>query len=152
MTFTSSLLILTVVLLVLPTETYAFGAGDIPAWGYLNAKAYRHGDIEGVLSDLVKNASTGGSVFAFAKKILGKDGPKFKGSDIKKVYFVSSELLWLAEAGLTEGNRETGCETTLRCICLLFLDYTDDNNVPQAMDIASLSKLSGDTILLIVSV
>ncbi|ESK96198.1 heterokaryon incompatibility protein het-c [Moniliophthora roreri MCA 2997] len=117
MAFTSSLLILTIILLVLSTETYAFGAGDIPAWAYLNAKAYRHGDIEGVLSDLVKNASTGGSVFAFAKKILGKDGPKFKGSDIKKVYFGN----WLR-------------------------DYS------QAMDIAALGKLSGDTILLIVSV
>uniref|UniRef100_A0A0W0FRN0 Heterokaryon incompatibility Het-C n=1 Tax=Moniliophthora roreri TaxID=221103 RepID=A0A0W0FRN0_MONRR len=119
MAFTSSLLILTIILLVLSTETYAFGAGDIPAWAYLNAKAYRHGDIEGVLSDLVKNASTGGSVFAFAKKILGKDGPKFKGSDIKKVYFEQGN--WLR-------------------------DYS------QAMDIAALGKLSGDTILLIVSV
>ncbi|KAK7058610.1 hypothetical protein VNI00_002246 [Paramarasmius palmivorus] len=118
LTFPQNLLVLTIVLLVLlPTGTYAFGAGDIPAWAYLNAKAYRHGDIEGVLSDLVKDASTGSGVFAFAKKVFGKDGPKFKGSDIKKVYFGN----WLR-------------------------DYS------QAMDIAGLSKMSGDTIVLIVSV
>ena len=32
------LLLLTVLLVVLPTETYAFGAGDIPDFAYLNGE------------------------------------------------------------------------------------------------------------------
>ena len=39
--FTTTLLILTVLLVVLPTETYAFGAGDIPDFAYLNGKRSR---------------------------------------------------------------------------------------------------------------
>jgi hypothetical protein len=32
----TTLLILAVIVILLPTETYAFGAGDIPDFGYLN--------------------------------------------------------------------------------------------------------------------
>lgn len=36
------LLILTVIVVLLPTETYAFGAGDIPDFAYLNGKISIH--------------------------------------------------------------------------------------------------------------
>jgi hypothetical protein len=37
--FTTTLLLLTVVLVLLPTETYAFGAGDIPDFAYLSVRS-----------------------------------------------------------------------------------------------------------------
>ncbi|KDQ31260.1 hypothetical protein PLEOSDRAFT_1111739 [Pleurotus ostreatus PC15] len=118
---TTTLLILTVLLVLLPPEAYAFGAGDIPDFAYLNGKAFRHGDIEGILEDLVKVAghAGGGGLMGFAQSILqsAAGGKKFSRSDIKKVYFGN----WLR-------------------------DYS------QAMDIAGLSKLTGETIVLIISV
>ncbi|KAL1749184.1 heterokaryon incompatibility protein Het-C-domain-containing protein [Schizophyllum fasciatum] len=124
LTFTTTLLLLTVILVCLPAETYAFGAGDIPDFAYLNGKAFRHGDIENVLSELVKavghsSGSHGGGILGFAKKVLkeASGGQKFSGMDVKRVYFGN----WLR-------------------------DFS------QAMDIAGLSKLSADTIVLVVSV
>ncbi|KAL0960132.1 hypothetical protein HGRIS_011768 [Hohenbuehelia grisea] len=61
---------------------YAFGAGNIPSFAYMEGKAFRHGDIEDVLSDLVKKGAGG---FALAN-IISK-GSKFNGLDIKRVYF-----------------------------------------------------------------
>ena len=37
-TFATTLLVLTVLLVLLPSETYAFGAGDIPDFAYLNGE------------------------------------------------------------------------------------------------------------------
>ncbi|CAA7264296.1 unnamed protein product [Cyclocybe aegerita] len=62
---------------------YAFGAGNIPSFAYMEGRAFRHGDIEDVLADLIKKGSSGG--FALAS-ILSK-GSKFNGLDIKRVYF-----------------------------------------------------------------
>ncbi|TFK41913.1 heterokaryon incompatibility protein Het-C-domain-containing protein [Crucibulum laeve] len=120
---TTTFLLLTVLIVLLPTETYAFGAGDIPDFAYLNDKAFRHGDIENILEKLVKNvggaAIGGGGLLGFAKSVIkqASGGSKFSRSDIKKVYFGN----WLR-------------------------DYS------QAMDIAGLSKLSADTLVLVVSV
>ncbi|TFK77526.1 Het-C-domain-containing protein [Pluteus cervinus] len=121
------LLVLTVLVVLTPTNTYAFGAGDIPDFAYLNKKAFRHGDIESILEELVKSAGGhgggfgGGSLIGFATSVLsaaaGSGGAKFTKSDIKKVYFGN----WLR-------------------------DYS------QAMDIAGLSKLTSDTLVLIVSI
>lgn len=36
--FTATLLVVTVLLVLLPTETYAFGAGEIPDFAYLNGE------------------------------------------------------------------------------------------------------------------
>ncbi|KAI3622000.1 heterokaryon incompatibility protein het-c [Moniliophthora roreri] len=120
--FTTTLLLLTVVLVILPTETYAFGAGDIPDFAYLSDKAFRHGDIENILSEVVKHAGRaagGGGLLGFAKQVLDSTsgGAKFNKGDIKKVYFGN----WLR-------------------------DYS------QAMDIAGLSKLTADTLVLVVAV
>ncbi|KAL4251519.1 von Willebrand factor A domain-containing protein 7 [Abortiporus biennis] len=119
---TTTLLIITVLVVLLPTETYAFGAGDIPDFAYLNNKAFRHGDIENILSELAKtagNVAGGGGLFGFAQSVLSaaSGGAKFSKEDVKRVYFGN----WLR-------------------------DYS------QAMDIAGLSKLSADTLVLIVSI
>ncbi|GAA5920202.1 hypothetical protein JCM6882_007696, partial [Rhodosporidiobolus microsporus] len=63
------------VLCFLPSAR-AFGAGNIPSYSFLEGKAFRHGDIEDVLAELIKKS--GG--------ILGR-GSKFGGLDIKRVYF-----------------------------------------------------------------
>ncbi|KAI0375460.1 Het-C-domain-containing protein [Pilatotrama ljubarskyi] len=122
--FTTTLLVLTVILVLLPSETYAFGAGDIPDFAYLNGKAFRHGDIEDILTELAKSvghASGGGGLLGIAQSVLGaatgSSGAKFSKEDVKRVYFGN----WLR-------------------------DYS------QAMDIAGLSKFSADTLVLIVSV
>ncbi|GJE86244.1 heterokaryon incompatibility protein Het-C domain-containing protein [Phanerochaete sordida] len=119
----STLLILCTVLVLLPTQAHAFGAGEIPDFAYLNDKAFRHGDIENVLAELAKSAAAGGvaggSLLGFAQSIIGAatGGSKFSKEDVKKVYFGN----WLR-------------------------DYS------QAMDIAGLSKLTSDTLVLIVSI
>jgi hypothetical protein len=62
---------------------YAFGAGNIPSFAYVEGRAFRHGDIEDVLAQLVKRGSGGG----FALANLMSKGSKFGGLDIKRVYF-----------------------------------------------------------------
>jgi hypothetical protein len=61
---------------------HAFGAGNIPSFAFVEGKAFRHGDIEDTLADLVKKGVGG---FALSS-LIGK-GPKFGGLDIKRVYF-----------------------------------------------------------------
>ncbi|KAJ7064976.1 heterokaryon incompatibility protein Het-C-domain-containing protein [Mycena amicta] len=62
---------------------YAFGAGNIPSFAYMEGRAFRHGDIEDALSELIKRGS--GTGFALAS-MLSK-GHKFGGLDVKRVYF-----------------------------------------------------------------
>ncbi|KAF9531855.1 heterokaryon incompatibility Het-C [Crepidotus variabilis] len=120
---TNAFLLIAVLVVVLPVETYAFGAGDIPDFAYLNDKAFRHGDIENILEEVAKTAGHaalgGGSLLGIASSVLKhvSGGSKFSKSDIKKVYFGN----WLR-------------------------DYS------QAMDIAGLSKLTADSLILVVSV
>ncbi|KAG2363672.1 heterokaryon incompatibility protein Het-C-domain-containing protein [Suillus spraguei] len=61
---------------------YAFGAGNIPSYAFVEGKAFRHGDIEDTLADLAKKGIGG---FALSS-LIGKS-PKFGGLDIKRVYF-----------------------------------------------------------------
>lgn len=58
-------------------------------------RAFRHGDIENILSQLAKTvggAGGGGGLLGLAETMLnaaaGGDGSKFTKGDIKKVYFV----------------------------------------------------------------
>ncbi|KAJ7240833.1 heterokaryon incompatibility protein Het-C-domain-containing protein [Mycena haematopus] len=62
---------------------YAFGAGNIPSFAYMEGRAFRHGDIEDALAELIKKGS--GTGFALASML--SHGSKFKGIDIKRVYF-----------------------------------------------------------------
>ncbi|KAG6851362.1 hypothetical protein H0H93_005760 [Arthromyces matolae] len=100
----STLIFLTVVFVLLPIETRAFGAGDIPDFSYLNDKAFRHGDIENILETLAKTAggaAMGGGLMGFASSILQQatGGSKFTKSDVKKVYFGN----WLRDYSQTFG-------------------------------------------------
>ena len=57
-------------------------------------KAVRHGDIEGILSELAKTAGHavgGGGLIGFAQSVLSaaSGGAKFSKEDVKRVYFVS---------------------------------------------------------------
>ncbi|KAH9470909.1 hypothetical protein Pst134EA_004820 [Puccinia striiformis f. sp. tritici] len=96
------LLIITIFLVFLTHETVAFGAGNIPSYAYLEDKAFRHGDIEDVLSEIAKKAGGG---------FLGGIGAKkFGGLNIKRVYFGN----WLRDysqamdvAGLSKLARQT---------------------------------------------
>lgn len=63
---------------LLPSPTHAFGAGNIPSFSYLEGKAFRHGDIDDTITELVKKA--GG--------LLGM-GSKFTGLDVKRIYLGS---------------------------------------------------------------
>ncbi|KAI6129492.1 heterokaryon incompatibility protein Het-C-domain-containing protein [Pisolithus croceorrhizus] len=62
---------------------YAFGAGNIPSFAYMEGKAFRHGDIEDTLSELLKQGALGG----FGLAALISKGTKFGGLDVKRVYF-----------------------------------------------------------------
>ncbi|KAF8186977.1 heterokaryon incompatibility protein Het-C-domain-containing protein [Mycena galopus ATCC 62051] len=61
---------------------YAFGAGNIPSFAYMEGRAFRHGDIEDALAELIKKGGSAGMLSAMLSK-----GAKFKGIDIKRVYF-----------------------------------------------------------------
>jgi len=64
----------------------AFGAGNIPNYAFLEGKAFRHGDIEDILADMLIRiaASEGGGVFDFFNRNVGE---KFSGLDVKRTYF-----------------------------------------------------------------
>ncbi|KAG6877199.1 hypothetical protein C0993_009492 [Termitomyces sp. T159_Od127] len=73
---------LLVCLCLCANAVYAFGAGNIPSFAYMEGRAFRHGDIEDTLAELVKG---GAGIAALASMIAG--GRKFNGLDIKRVYF-----------------------------------------------------------------
>ncbi|KAF8514344.1 heterokaryon incompatibility protein Het-C-domain-containing protein [Hysterangium stoloniferum] len=112
-----------VVILVLVDSAVCFGAGSIPNFTYLNDKAFRHGDIEEVLTTLVKNVHLGGSEGALgilmAVVTLGMAGGerKFSKMDASRIYFGN----WLR-------------------------DYS------QAMDIGGLTTFTAPTLMMIISV
>ncbi|CAE6412941.1 unnamed protein product [Rhizoctonia solani] len=122
--FTTTFLVVALLCALVPNVA-AFGAGDIPDYAYLNDKAFRHGDIESILSQLSKNVGSsgfGGGVAGIlvgvAKAALrGGKGDRFTSLDVKRVYFGN----WLR-------------------------DYS------QAMDIAGLSKLTAQSLITVVSV
>ncbi|TCD71957.1 hypothetical protein EIP91_000089 [Steccherinum ochraceum] len=78
------LILLCVLLFCVPGNgVYAFGAGNIPSFAFLEGRAFRHGDIEDTLEELAKRAAAGLSIGA----LVGKGGSKFGNLDIKRVYF-----------------------------------------------------------------
>jgi len=114
--------------------TTAFGAGNIPSYSHMEHIAFRHGDIEDILLELVKKAAVGGAAASVLSGLsgflseLGSSssgsnqgssiaGKKFGPLDLKRVYFGN----WLR-------------------------DYS------QAMDVAGLAKLSVQGIINVVMV
>ncbi|EIN08362.1 Het-C-domain-containing protein [Punctularia strigosozonata HHB-11173 SS5] len=98
---------------------YAFGAGNIPGFAYMEGRAFRHGDIEDVLADLLKKAGGGFSLGA----LVGKGGSKFGGLDIKRVYFGN----WLrdySQAVDIAGLKKLPLQTIINlCMVLGFLAH-----------------------------
>jgi len=63
----------------------AFGAGNIPDYGFLEGRAFRHGDIEDILAELVIGAAEVSSdAIGFGKKLIGK---KFSSLNVKRTHF-----------------------------------------------------------------
>ncbi|ESK92001.1 heterokaryon incompatibility protein het-c [Moniliophthora roreri MCA 2997] len=98
---------------------YAFGAGNIPSFAYMEGRAFRHGDIEDTLAELLKK---GGGGFALAS-VIGKGGSKFGGLDIKRVYFGN----WLrdySQAVDIAGLKKLQLQTIINlCMALGFLAH-----------------------------
>ena len=69
--------------------SFAFGAGNIPDYAFLEGKAYRHGDIEAILAEMfIRVAGSGsGGVFGFVKKVAGMGEEKFSSLNVKRTYF-----------------------------------------------------------------
>jgi hypothetical protein len=73
----------------------AFGAGNIPNYAFLEGKAFRHGDIEDILAELlIRAADVSSGAVGFAKKAVGK---KFSSLNVKRTYFGN----WLYESEST---------------------------------------------------
>ncbi|KAK0208698.1 Het-C-domain-containing protein [Desarmillaria ectypa] len=121
-TNTINILLAVTILLVALPSAHAFGAGDIPDFAYLNDKAFRHGDIENILETVVKSAGRA----ATGGGILGF---------AKKVMDNAS-----GGSKFNKGDIKK----------VYFGNWLRDYS--QAMDIAGLSKLSADTLVLLVSV
>lgn len=63
----------------------AFGAGNIPNYVFLEGKAFRHGDIEDILAELlIRAADVSSGAIGFGKKPAGK---KFSSLNVKRTYF-----------------------------------------------------------------
>ena len=122
----------------------------------MSDKAFRHGDIEEILTEIAKTAGRvagGGGLFGFATSVLSaaSGGSKFSKDDVKKVYFVGQWFLINRFISLRCHLRVTGYGITLRYS--YYNCWMDpDLRLEQAMDIAGLTKLSADTLVLIVSV
>ncbi|KAA1108627.1 hypothetical protein PGT21_019588 [Puccinia graminis f. sp. tritici] len=124
------LFVITILLVFLVDQSVAFGAGNIPSYAYLEDKAFRHGDIEDVLSEIAKKAGGG---------ILGGIGAKkFGGLDIKRIYFGN----WLRDYSFAFRFFFLQNEITFKLMLTEIL-----NSYRQAMDVAGLSKLARQTII-----
>ncbi|KAI0789927.1 heterokaryon incompatibility protein Het-C-domain-containing protein [Abortiporus biennis] len=96
---TQFLLIVTAILVIMPSEAYCFGAGQIPNDIGLHNIAFRHGDLEEVLKELTKWVVAGAAV-------------KFTSDDYQRVYFGNwlrdySQLMDVTGLKLADGSRET---------------------------------------------
>ena len=78
-----------IVLVCYTTSCLAFGAGNIPSFAFLEGKAWRHGDIEDILAEMLiwAASSEGGGVFDIVKKAAGLGGEKFSSLNVKRTYF-----------------------------------------------------------------
>jgi len=82
---TNPLCITLVVLLCYSGCCLAFGAGNVPHYPVLQGRAFRHGDIEEILAEmLIRAADVGANLVGFAAKEVGK---KFSSINVKRTYF-----------------------------------------------------------------
>ncbi|KAF5393285.1 hypothetical protein D9757_000600 [Collybiopsis confluens] len=87
---------------------FAFGAGNIPSFAYLEGKAFRHGDIEDTLADLLKKAGGAGLLGAVMNK-----GSKFNGLDVKAVDIAGLKKLPLTFRLSDADNSDYGVQQTI---------------------------------------
>ncbi|WWC85344.1 uncharacterized protein L201_000207 [Kwoniella dendrophila CBS 6074] len=102
------LLVVALVALSFTPGVAAFGAGNIPGYSYLEEKAFRHGDIEDVIGNLMKAAGGG---------FLSR-GTKFTPLDVKRVYFGN----WLrdySQAVDVGALKKTNLQTILNVVMVL---------------------------------
>ncbi|EJC98232.1 Het-C-domain-containing protein [Fomitiporia mediterranea MF3/22] len=95
---------------------YAFGAGNIPSFAYMEGRAFRHGDIEDVLAEIAKKSGAG-----IMGALAGRS--KFGGLDIKRIYFGN----WLrdySQAVDIAGLKKLPLQTIINlCMALGFLAH-----------------------------
>ncbi|KAK8869938.1 hypothetical protein IAR55_000506 [Kwoniella newhampshirensis] len=102
------ILLVALVALSFTPKVAAFGAGNIPAYSYLEDKAFRHGDIEDIIAKLFKAAGGG---------FLSR-GTKFSPLDVKRVYFGN----WLrdySQAVDVGALKKTNLQTILNIVMVL---------------------------------
>src|SRR5579859_3358758 len=80
----NSLFIAVLVLVCYSGCCAAFGAGNIPSVAFLEGKAFRHGDIEDILAELLIRAASSNISTGFGAKSSGK---KFSELNVKRTYF-----------------------------------------------------------------
>ena len=80
----NSLFIAVLVLVCYSGCAAAFGAGNIPSVAFLEGKAFRHGDIEDILAEMLIRAANSNIATGFGAKAAGK---KFSDLNVKRVYF-----------------------------------------------------------------
>ncbi|KAG8836076.1 hypothetical protein FRC17_010009 [Serendipita sp. 399] len=122
MASSTTILLAILCLFALLPSVSAFGAGEIPDFAFLADKAFRHLDIENILTNIVRwkgSKSGGSSLIGAAVNFIASGGAEktFTKADVQRVYFGN----WLR-------------------------DYS------QAMDIAGLSNATAETIILLLSV
>ncbi|WWD01562.1 hypothetical protein V866_008507 [Kwoniella sp. B9012] len=101
-------LVIALVALSFTPRVAAFGAGNIPGYSYLEEKAFRHGDIEDIIGNLMKAAGGG---------FLSR-GTKFTPLDVKRVYFGN----WLrdySQAVDVGALKKTNLQTILNVVMVL---------------------------------
>ncbi|WWC69599.1 uncharacterized protein I206_103542 [Kwoniella pini CBS 10737] len=101
-------LVIALVALSFTPGVAAFGAGNIPGYSYLEEKAFRHGDIEDIIGNLMKAAGGG---------FLSR-GTKFTPLDVKRVYFGN----WLrdySQAVDVGALKKTNLQTILNVVMVL---------------------------------
>ena len=80
----NSLFVTVLVLVCYSGFCAAFGAGNIPSVAFLEGKAFRHGDIEDILAEMLIRAASSNVSTGFASKAVGK---KFSDLNVKRTYF-----------------------------------------------------------------
>jgi len=135
---------------------HAFGAGEIPDYAAIKglvtfvyiamesdkdtiSKSFRHGDIENVLLRLIKDTTgkSSGGLLESAASFLGAGnsagGKTFTTADVKHIYFGN----WLRDYCKYE---------PVEC------SSYSDAIIAQAMDLAGLTKMTKETIIMVLSV
>lgn len=92
-----------------------------------------------MIEGLAKGAVAGGGAMGFIKGIVNKDGPKFNARDVKRLYFGN----WLR---CVNSNVLYPLLLFFVCLTCIARDFS------QVVDVGGLSKLTADSLVLIVSV